>query len=350
MVTYAINGKFAGERITGMQRYAYEVVRELDKIVLPGEFVIVVPDDATNLPELQTIEVVGLGGEAGIPWEQRTLAQWLSKSGLPCMNLLNTVPLGYPRGLLVVHDISYKVNPQFFTGRRDRISRYWHVLNFSKGIRSADRLATVSMFSRSEISRVYGIDQDKIVVAPNAWQHMLRIEASRDALQKYGLEAGNYFFSMSSVARNKNFGWIARVARRNPERTFAIAGGGSLNSYFEESGIQQPKNLIFLGYVTDGEAKALMEGCRAFLFPTFYEGFGIPPMEALACGTQIVISDTDVMHEIYGASAHYVNPNDYEVNLDDLLCCPVAPSSEVLKQYSWSKTARTILDVVTKNY
>ena len=81
----------------------------------------------------------------------------------------------------------------------------------------------------------------------------------------------------------------------------------------------------YLGYVTDGEAKALMANCRAFLFPTLYEGFGIPPLEAIACGApRVIVSDTPCMREIYGPHAAYLDP------------------AELLGQYSWSASARRL--------
>ena len=74
-----------------------------------------------------------------------------------------------------------------------------------------------------------------------------------------------------------------------------------------------------IGYAKDAEARALMKYCKAFVFPSTYEGFGIPPMEALCMGARIILGDIPVLHEIYGESALYINCNDADVNLDELL-------------------------------
>ena len=94
------------------------------------------------------------------------------------------------------------------------------------------------------------------------------------------LKPGQYYFSMANLLKNKNFPWVLRAAGAKPDAVFAIAGGGSLAAEAERLGLADLPNVLYLGYVSDGAAKALMAHCKAFLFPTLYEGFGIPPLEA----------------------------------------------------------------------
>lgn len=345
---YAINGKFLSESITGMQRYAREVLCQLDTLCSPGELILVVPQDAKDIPQLNNIEVVQLSGRGGIPWEQLTLPLWLRRHKLPCVNMLSVVPILYPHGLIVAHGVNYKVNPKFFVKLRDKASRLWHITDFWFQFNRTERILTDSEFSKKEIVKTYHVNPSRIRVAGCAWQHMDRITAANDTFSRYNhISPGSYFFSLSSVTYNKNFKWIASAAKHNPAETFAVAGGRSLSRYFEDSGISQPENLLFLGYVSDEDAKTLMANCKAFLFPTYYEGFGIPPMEALACGAPIIISDTETMHEIYGDAAHYINPDDSNVDLGRLLAEPVAEPERVLSRFSWEKTAKILYEYLS---
>ena len=102
-----------------------------------------------------------------------------------------------------------------------------------------------------------------------------------------------------------------------------------------------------MGFVSDEEAKTLMRACKAFLFPTFYEGFGIPPLEAISAGArQVVVSDTEVMHEIFGKGVIYIDPNDYTSDLTNLSEISNEQISELLKKYSWKKSADNLLNLL----
>lgn len=91
-----------------------------------------------------------------------------------------------------------------------------------------------------------------------------------------------------------------------------------------------------------------MKHCKAFIFPSFYEGFGIPPLEAMSAGAPVIISDRASLPEVFGGSAHYVDPNNPAVNFDRILSENTEPAENVLKKYSWSKTAKRVLSVISE--
>ena len=106
--------------------------------------------------------------------------------------------------------------------------------------------------------------------------------------------------------------------------------------------------MLYLGYVSDGAAKALMAHCKAFLFPTLYEGFGIPPLEAAACGApQIIVSDTPCMREVYGPCAAYIDLTANPGDVDDVTPA-TAPTAALLEKYSWDKSAERLLQILNK--
>ena len=119
--------------------------------------------------------------------------------------------------------------------------------------------------------------------------------------------------------------------------------------FSEGIGIECPDNMRLLGYVSDEEAKTLMRDCRAFLFPSFCEGFGMPPLEALSAGARaIVVSDIPVMHELFENGAYYINPTDSQIDLAAINQISDQTRKFVLDKYSWSKTARIVYQQIQR--
>lgn len=335
-----VNGKFLSQNITGVQRYAREIMLELDKIAadLP-EIVLLTDKNAKDIPELKNIKVMPYGRLTGNPWEQISLPIYAIKNRAFCVSLCNMAPIVKPDAV-VIHDISFRVNKSFFS----KSFVLWYNFVFSTIIKKIKMIFTVSEFSKSEICRYYNISKDKIVVTYNGWQHFERCEPTGNTLAKYGLVSGKFFFSMSSMAPNKNFMWIAKAAKNNPDTLFVISGAINKKVFGDIFDFEIPQNLRFLGYVRDEEAKELIAHCRAFLFPSYYEGFGIPPLEALSVGAKVVVSDRSCMREIFGDHAYYISPDDANINIDKLISQPCLPPSDLLDKYSWKKSAAILHD------
>ena len=138
------------------------------------------------------------------------------------------------------------------------------------------------------------------------------------------------------------------VAKRNPGCQFVITGKAE---GFTKLGVKDLKtdNLHFTGYLTDGEVKSLMSECRAFIHPAIYEGFGIPPLEALSCGARLILSTATCLPEIYEDSAYYIDPYNYDVNLEDMLAKPIGDRQRILEKFSWDADARKLLDILRNN-
>ena len=115
-------------------------------------------------------------------------------------------------------------------------------------------------------------------------------------------------------------------------------------SPYKDGDVLMEKVVLYVG-LTDEENKALMQNCKAFLFPSRYEGFGIPPLEAAACGADICISSASCLPEIFGDCAHYFDPDDVQVDLAALCMEPAAPAEKLLEKYSWDRSAKQWLDL-----
>lgn len=332
-----INGKFLSQKITGVQRYAREITLEIDELCNKGEVILAVNKKAVNVPNYKNISVQKIGFFSDNLWEQISLPFFVLKNQAICINLCNMVPILTPH-VCVIHDVSFKVNKKFFS----KSFVFWYNFVFFTSMRRIKRIFTVSRFSAEEIAREYGIDCNEIIVTYNGWQHMNKVSGNysqKSALKLYGLEEEKYFFAMSSLAPNKNFKWIADAAKDNPDYIFAVSGVINTKVFGNALNFDVPPNLKFLGYVNDGEAKELMRYCRAFLFPTYYEGFGIPPLEALSVGTKTVVSDKSCMREIFGETVYYIDPDNPKVCFDELLSKPVGNAHLLLEKYSWKKSA-----------
>ncbi len=344
---YIIDGIFLVKRITGIQRYALEITKELDKTSKNGEIKLVVPEYCRNIPDLKKIEIVRYGKRKPRVWEQTDLVKYLKNKDADGIFFENTIPLLYKKGIVVVHDISLKANPRLFCNSLNNIcSLVWRRFLYRQIFKSSMKIVTVSEFSKSEIIKYYNVEPNRISVINNAWQHMMSVPVDTSILEKNNLDHGNYYFSLATLAPNKNIRWITSAAQNHPDKIFGIAGGGNIKKVINEE-YQNLNNVICFGYVSDGEAKALMAGCKAFIFPTFYEGFGIPPLEALACGApELILSDTPCMHEIYGNYAHYIDPNNYSDTCIDF--SPLKETENILNKYSWEKSARLFKQLIDK--
>lgn len=335
---YAINGKFLSQEVTGVQRYARELLNELDKIICSDQVCIIYADDAKNIPAYKNIKKIKIGKKVNTYWLQVLFPFYCKRKGYVSINLCGSGPLIAP-GIVCMHDIGFVHYPHFVSKK----FYYWGLLQIWNSVNRAKGLITVSEFSRNDINSLYPKTKGRMVIIQNAWQHMLKVQEDTSVLTEFGdITKQNYYFAMSSLSPNKNINWIIETAKKNINEQFVVAGNINLK-VFGDMNLQLPKNVILIGYISDQQAKTLMKNCKAFLFPTFFEGFGIPPMEALACGAEkIVVSDNKCMHEIYRDSAYYINPFESIDSMEELLSGKVDDPEVVLKRYSWKESAKKL--------
>ena len=344
---YAINGRFVVRKQTGQERFATELLRELDKICVKDEFVLVVPEYATTLPDYKHIKIVKYGRVKSHFWEQINLYRYCKKHHLVSVNLTSTCPL-LDSGIVCCHDAAtYEIRDLLTQNIYGKLSQVWHLWMLNAVRRTNYPIITVSNYSKARLSRYMKVPESRFHVISNAWQHYERVDEDDSIFGKLpkGYNRGEYFLALSSLSPQKNFIWIKEVAKRNPEKRFVIVGKSEGIAKLGISELQE-NNIHFTGYLADAEIKSLMKGCRAFIHPAVYEGFGIPPIEALSCGAELIVSTATCLPEVYGNSAHYIDPYNYDVNLDEILKQPVAPASEVLDRYSWSNEAKKLLDLL----
>lgn len=335
-----INGKFFSQQITGVQRYAREVLVELDLLVTGLDVEIALPENIKNVPVLHNIKKHTIKGNASIFWEQIKLPIYIFKQKAIGLHFCHIAPILKP-DVVCIHDANVARNHQWFTQKLI----LWYSLIHKFCAKYAKNVLTVSNFSKQELHEIFAISAGRIKNVGSGWQHILRISENKSILLKNKLEPKRYFFSLGTQAPHKNIKWIYEVAKRNPSEQFVLSGS-FYGKVFKKEDLTTSSNVHFLGYLSDEEVKALMIHCKAFLFPSFYEGFGLPPLEALCVGSQIVVSDIPVMREIFEDSAHYIDPQNSRVDLNAILEKTVALPEKILEKYSWKRTAENILEVL----
>ena len=346
-----INGESWCHNLTGIERLAIEVTAAFDALVKPGEMELVVPKNAQHVPQYTNIKVVVLDYEAkSFPkWSQLVFQKYVIKQRGIALDYANTCPYFAP-GFSFIHDIYCKLYPQDFTSRRDKLVRLYSTLMYRTIAKRAKAIFTVSEYTKKTIVDTYHVPADKIHVVYSGVSAYKDIPADEKVFERLPkLKENPFYFTLGSLSTRKNLKWIADHAALYPNEIFAVSGKALLNVVPPElEKLKSLPNIVMTGYLSDGEVKALLSKCKAFVFPTYFEGFGLPPLEALSCGTPIIVSNVTSLPEIYGNCAHYIDPNDPHVDLEKLLSEPVEPPEVLLEKYTLQNTAKRMLDVIKK--
>ncbi len=344
-----INGDFFCRRLTGIERYAYEITMRLDKISKPGEIAIIVPHNAENIPAFSNLNVIRhkKNIKSHLWWQMVTL-QWflITHREYTVLEFGNTC-LPFAPGIVFLHDIYCEFFPEDFNSRRDKLIRLYNRWQYRLISKKAKKIITVSDFTRNQIAENFGVDAGKISVIYSSWEHFKSITADYSIFEEQPLlKKSEYYFSLGSLSKRKNIKWIIEYARKNPDTIFAVSGVSLPTVKADELNNSTPKNIILLGYLDDSKVKSLMKNCRAFVLPSYYEGFGLTPLEALSCGAQIIVANAASLPEIYGNTAHYIDPNNTDIDLGQLLNAPVEKPDNILKKYSYDTAASMVYTII----
>ncbi|TAL55045.1 glycosyltransferase family 1 protein [Pandoraea sp.] len=352
-----INGKFTSQRITGVQRVARELTAALQQLLGTDERLpVIVPRDA--LPERARLrdESASPSRLTGSLWEQ--LALPLETHDRMLLSLCNMGPLLKRRQIVMIHDAAVYDVAQNYSWK----FRWWYRLAFRVMKHRAAHFVTVSDFSKRRIVAHLGIDEARVSVVHNAADHFDRIVADPDVLARLALRKDSYGLVVGSLSAAKNLtrvlAALGRLERRSDAR-FVIVGGGNpriFGAAIVGDG-KLPGNVLMAGAVTDGELKALYQNAACFIFPSLYEGFGLPPLEAMRCGCPVIASREASLPEVCADAALYCDAYSIEDIAEKIALMMSEPALrerfrarglERAKEFDWAVAARELLAVAQR--
>jgi glycosyltransferase involved in cell wall biosynthesis len=261
----------------------------------------------------------------------------------------------YGKLIVTIYDISFITFPHFHTD----INRNHCEQEIMNAIKYADTIISISEHGRSELLRHYDIDPDIIQVTPLAAHDRFRPVNDYLWADKYQIPSG-YILFIGTLEPRKNLqtllmSYLSLPPEIKRKHKLVIAGNkGWLNNEIEQQIILNREDIMYLGYVPEEDLPSLYSGALFFVYPSYYEGFGLPIIEAMACGTPVITSNTSSMPEIAGDAALFFNPDNGQelFNAIMLLIHDEGLRHEMswkgiiqAAQYSWEKTARKTLKI-----
>ena len=349
-----ISARFLTQPVTGVQRYGIELskaIKRMNEKKYKYNIRFLAPKNIIHHNIANYLEVKTIGRLKGQLWDQISLL-WFLKSNRNSLiiNFSNTLPIFYRNKIVTIHDIIHLKFPVSYSYRK-----YYKIV-FPLMLKYSKQIITVSEFSKREIANYYGINEEKISVIYNGVSEKFKPRKTH-TMEKYIL-------GVSSIACHKNFINLIKAYQKLKTKNIKLYIVGGLNDkiFGKDSrriieSVKGNENIKFLGRVTDDELIELYSNALCFVYPSVYEGFGIPPLEAQACGCPVIISDIPVFKEIYGDSAVYFNPLDPKdiadkvnqvLNDKKLREQLLIKSLENSKKYTWEKSAEKFFKIINK--
>jgi glycosyltransferase involved in cell wall biosynthesis len=311
MKTVYVNGKFLTQRLTGVQRSASELLNAVDAVLqnAPDEprYVVLHPHSvATPRWRKLTSQPLPFAGIQGHLWEQVALPLACRDGVL--LSLTGSCPAWAHRQVCTFHDAAIFDAPNAYS----IAFRSWYKFLFSIQAQRALQLVTVSDFSKQRLIRHLKIEPHRVCVIGNGGEHLGAVRADHSVPDLAGTSTRkNYFLAIGSSSINKNISLLvdAFSALALPDWNLIIVTT-TFSSIFKAAGHNRNNpNIIYLSGLSDAQLVSLYDGARALVFPSLYEGFGLPPLEAMSRGCPVIAARAAAIPEVCGSAAIYFDPS-----------------------------------------
>jgi len=369
-----IDASRANKKIkTGVEWYAYHLIQTLKTIDKKNRYFLYTNKKLSGGLEKcpDNFEEKILSWPPKYLWTQIRLS-WEMKFGKNKPDVLfvpaHTIPIFHPKNSIVtVHDVGFARFPKLYNWM-DKLYHNW-IMKFIK--KHAKKIITISKFSKQEIIELYNIEPEKIAIIYNGFNQMAyrpveKASTIKKVLQKYQLTKP-FFLNIARLEYKKNILGLIKAfkifqGQFDPDKKYqlVLAGGGGQGyvDILQEIEKQNLKDsIIILGWVNEADLPKLLNASTAFVFPSFYEGFGIPILEAMSCGTPVITSNVASLPEVAGDAALLIDPYDSEkiaqamnkIITDEDLCNELTRKGfKQIKKFSWQRCAREVLNILEK--
>ncbi len=375
----AIDGTALNSHTGGTETYVRNIISGLGTVDPHGDYTLLLdkPLPQNSIPSAENMRRVIVrthyqpisipfwrNGLTAVQWYPPTAEQALAllRERIDVLHVTITAPLFVPARIVVtVHDIAFERYPQFYPP--DFVARLRVMVPLA--IRRAAIVLTLSEFSKQHIVRRYSVPSEKIVVVPCAAGSMYQPiydEARLAAVRKRYGTSEHFILYVGDLQPRKNLKTLVtaytRLRQTDTIRHKLVLVGRKGWLYDELFTVMRASgyidDLVLTDYVPDEDLVALYNAANLLVYPSIFEGFGIPPLEAMACGTPVVTSTTSSLPEVVGDAAITVDPLDAEamaqaiaqvLNNRALRAELIARGLRRASLFSWEETARTIQSV-----
>lgn len=355
----------------GMDYVVLQEIKEIQKMDAKNEyFVFVAPGEDRCLEDSKNVHIIEIGGNFYPLWEQFTLPKAVKELNLDMLHCTsNTAPIRCKIPLiLTLHDIIFleprdKSNKSLY----QNLGWFYRRLIVPRILRKCQYIITVSNFEKNNIISKLNIPQERIRMIYNGYNEWFRPTQDTDQVYKKYIDDLGYFFFLGNTDPKKNtertlIAYSMYLEKSDVKRKLLMADldKGYLDDIIERNHIENIRDFIVMpGYIVNSDLPYIYNNAFAFLYTSLRESFGIPLLEAMACGTPVITSNTSSMPEIGGKDAILVNPESPEEIAEKMLLLEkddqyYRKQEEYgiirAKLFSWRLTAESLLNVYEKIY
>jgi glycosyltransferase involved in cell wall biosynthesis len=370
----AIDIRNIGKGRTGDEVVFFELVRHIAQIDENNDYHLMI--DARSRSELDDISfrlgithkknfhIAACGTGNKFIWNALTVPRYCRTHSIDIYHTQYIIPFfmpAYTKIVTHIHDVSFRVFGELIK----KTDAFFLSLLIPRSIRRSDRIIAISQFTKNEIIKFYGCPQEKIVVIYNDGS-LVCADPMNDEMvrEKYGLPK-KYIMAIGTMQPRKNIPFLldvfTQIVTERDDVSLVLVGKRDHNfdtiieqKILHSSTMQQ--RVIFTGYVDESEKCAIYRMAHVFVFPSLYEGFGVPILEAFQAGTPVVVSDIGPHHEVGGEAVLYCDPHSidqckkmlYDALDNDKIRSELADAAREQKvNFSWHKSAQQLIALYT---